>query len=75
MIEKDIYKIVDKSIKKVKWFDKSKNLTESDIEDLVYDLKEDFENELETKDFDLFFDNTLFNSIKKDLMKKFKVKE
>ena len=37
MIEKDIYKIVDKSIKKVKWFDKSKNLTESDIEDLVYD--------------------------------------
>lgn len=75
MIEKDIYKIVDKSIKKVKWFDKSKNLTESDIEDLVYDLKEDFENELETKDFDLFFDNTLFNIIKKYLMKKFKVKE
>ena len=75
MVEKDIYKIVDKSIKNVKWFDKSRNLTESDIEDLVCDLKEDFESELEIKDFDLFFDNTLFDIIKKYLMKKFRVKE
>lgn len=75
MAEKDIYKIVDKSIKNVKWFDKSQNLTESEIEDLVYDLKKDFESELGIKDFDLFFDNILFDIIKKYLMKKFKVKE
>lgn len=75
MVEKDIYKIVDKSIKNVKWFDKSQNLTESEIEDLVYDLKKDFESELGIKDFDLFFDNILFDIIKEYLIKKFKVKE
>lgn len=75
MIEKDIYEIVDESINKIKWLDNEQGLAESEIEDLVYDLKGNFEDKIGMIDFDLFFDSVLFDVIKKYLMKKFKVKE
>lgn len=73
--EQVIKKTTDKGLKEIEWWQNKQELSVTDVDRLVKELKTVFNKEELTKGFDLYYDFVISKQVKKYLMKKFKVKE
>lgn len=73
--EQVIKKTIDKGLKEIEWLQDKQELSVTDVNRLVKELKTAFEKEELTKNFDLYYDFVISKQVKKYLLKKFKIKE
>lgn len=74
MTEKEIKNLVDKEIKNLKWLN-LEHITEEDFDDIINDLKVNFEEEYHRDDFDAWYDGVAYFKILEYLRAKYQCRE